>query len=139
MKSVKYKVSIDIFSMICVLGAIITGFVLHKEVWHLYIYDNRILWSAHEFIGLLLVALMAIHCVQHSFWFKNYAKIKPEKKRVTTILLIIAGIVALSGIVLMCGSRSEMVSHIHYLGAILFSLLVLGHVLKRWKIFKSLI
>ncbi len=138
MKLAKYKSAVDIVSMILLLAAIITGFILHKEVWHLHFFGDSSLWRAHETVGLGLLLLVAIHCMQHSFWFKNYAKIKPDRKRVTTILLIIGIIVAISGIILMGGSQSELISHIHYIGAILFTIIAIGHIAKRWKIFKNL-
>ena len=134
----KYKVVVDLLSILALLAAIITGFKLHKEVWHLHVYDDSFLWGTHETIGLMLLALVAAHCIQHSFWFRNYSKIKVEKKRVTAILLTIGIITAVTGIVLMCGSHSEFISHTHYAGAILFTAITIGHVAKRWKILKAI-
>ena len=134
----KYKVVVDLLSMLALLAAIITGFKLHKEVWHLHVYDDSFLLGTHETIGLTLLALVAVHCIQHSFWFRNYSKIKVEKKRVTAILLTIGIITAVTGIVLMCGSHSEFISHTHYAGAILFTAITIGHVAKRWKILKAI-
>ncbi len=139
MNFAKYKPLVDIVSMIMLLVAIVTGFMLHKEVWHLHLFNDHSLWSIHEAVGLVLLVFVAGHCLQHSFWFKNYAKIKPDRKRVTTILLIIGIIVAISGIILMCGSRSELISHIHYVCAILFTIISIGHIAKRWKILKNLL
>ena len=133
-----YKVAVDLLSMLALLAAIITGFKLHKEVWHLHVYDDSFLLGTHETIGLTLLALVAVHCIQHSFWFRNYSKIKVEKKRVTAILLTIGIITAVTGIVLMCGSHSEFISHTHYAGAILFTAITIGHVAKRWKILKAI-
>ncbi|MDE6056432.1 MAG: hypothetical protein K2F93_00300 [Muribaculaceae bacterium] len=133
-----YKVVINLLSMLALLAAIITGFKLHKEVWHLHVYDDSFLLGTHETIGLTLLALVAVHCIQHSFWFRNYSKIKVEKKRVTAILLTIGIITAFTGIVLMCGSHSEFISHTHYAGAILFTAITIGHVAKRWKILKAI-
>ena len=133
-----YKVAVDLLSMLALLAAIITGFKLHKEVWHLHVYDDSFLWGTHETIGLTLLALVAVHCIQHSFWFRNYSKIKVEKKRVTAILLTIGIITAVTGIVLMCGNHSEFISHTHYAGAILFTAITIGHVSKRWKILKAI-
>ena len=133
-----YKVVVDLLSMLALLAAIITGYKLHKEVWHLHVYDDSFLLGTHETIGLTLLALVAAHCIQHSFWFRNYSKIKVEKKRVTAILLTIGIITAVTGIVLMCGSHSEFISHTHYAGAILFTAITIGHVAKRWKILKAI-
>ncbi len=139
MKKSTSKSVADILSMLLMVAAIITGFILHSEVWHLHIYDNTLLWATHEAVGLILLVLVIIHCLQHSFWFKNYSKIQPPRKIVTTILLLVGVMVAVSGMVLMCGSHSEFVSHSHYVSGILFTVLAIGHVAKRWKIFKSLL
>lgn len=139
MKGSNLKLADDIAAIALTLAAIVTGFILHNEVWHSHIYDNTALWALHEASGLVLLVAVILHCTQHSFWFRNYAKIKPERKRVTTILLAIGVIVAATGVVLMCGSHSETVSHVHYVGAILFVALAIGHVAKRWKLFKNLV
>lgn len=132
------KATTDLLSVALVVAAIVSGFVLHSEVWHMHVYDNTTVWTLHEVIGLFLAALVGVHCVQHSFWFKNYSCIKPDRKRVTTIFLIVGIIVLLSGLVLMFGSRSELISHIHYACGILFTILAIGHILKRHKLLRSL-
>ncbi len=134
----KRKLMTDVVAMALVLVAIVTGFMLHNEVWHCRIYDDAALWTLHEVVGLALLAGVLMHCVQHSFWFKNYSRIQPSRKLVTTILLILVLTVAVSGVILLFGSRSEFVSHLHYVAAFAFTLLAIGHVAKRWKIFKSL-
>ncbi len=139
MKTTRYKVITDLLSIIFTLTAIITGFMLHNQVWHLHVYNDTLLWGSHETVGIALIAFIAVHCIQHSFWFKNYSKIQTTRKRVTTILLILGIIVGITGTVLMLGSRSETVSHIHYVGGILFTAVATGHVLKRLKMLKSLI
>ncbi len=138
MKNKRFKIATDLLSMLLTLIAIITGFILHNEVWHLHIFDDYASWGIHEGVGIALLALVTFHCVEHSFWFKNYSKLKINRKRVTTIFLIIAIIVAVTGITLMSGSHSEIVSHIHYAGGILFTIIAVGHVAKRWKLLKSL-
>ena len=139
MKKNKSKSIIDILSMLLVLAAIVSGFMLHRDVWHLHLYSNKLTWYIHEVVGLSLIALITIHCIQHSFWFRNFKKIPTQRRRVTTILLIFMGIVGFTGLVLMCGSRSETISHIHYIVGILFTIIATGHVVKRWKIFRSLL
>ncbi len=139
MANTKSKSAVDIFSMLLVVAAIVSGFVLHKYVWHLHFFSDKTVWYIHEAIGLSLIALIKLHSIQHSFWFKNFKKIPVKRKRVTAILLIAVVIVAITGVILMCGSRSEMISHIHYIVGILFTLIAIGHVLKRWKIFRSLL
>ena len=138
MKSVKWKCVVDVVAMMCVVAAIVSGFVLHREVHHLYIYNDIGLWGMHEAVGLVLAAMLAMHCAQHPQWFRNYRKITVKRKRVTTILLCVGVILAASGVVLMCGSRSEEVSIIHYVLGIVFTLLAVGHVCKRWRIFKGI-
>ncbi len=138
MKSNKWKCVVDVVAMACVIAAIVTGFVLHKEVHHIHIYGNVGLWGAHESVGLVLVALLAVHGAQHPQWFRNYRKIPVKRKRVTTVLLCVGVILAASGIVLMCGSRSEELSILHYVLGIAFTLFAIGHVVKRWRIFKGI-
>ena len=40
MKRNTYKIIVDLLSMLALLAAIITGFMLHKEVWHLHLYND---------------------------------------------------------------------------------------------------
>ncbi|MDE6264101.1 MAG: hypothetical protein K2M11_03050 [Paramuribaculum sp.] len=138
MKSAKWKCVVDVVAMVCVIAAIVSGFVLHREVHHLYIYNDSGLWALHEAVGLVLVAVLAMHGAQHPQWFRNYRKIPVKRKRITTVLLCVGVILAASGIVLMCGSRSEEVSMLHYVFGIVFTLLAIGHVCKRWRIFKGI-
>ncbi len=132
------KSTIDILSMLLALAAIVSGFVLHKYVWHLHFFSNKLIWYIHEVIGLSLIAIITIHCIQHSFWFRNFKRIPAKRRRVTTILLLSGGIVGFTGVILMCGSRSETISHIHYITGILFTFIAVGHVMKRWRMFRSL-
>lgn len=135
----KSKSIIDILSMLLVLAAIVSGLVLHKYVWHLHFYSNKLIWSIHEIIGLFLIALITTHCIQHSSWFSNFKKIPIKRKRVTALLLITYGFTGITGVILMCGSRSETISHMHWIMGILFTIIAAGHVIKRWKIFRSLL
>lgn len=124
--------------MVMMVCAIITGFMLHNEVHHLHIYDNTGLWVAHIVAGVIVAITLALHCLQHSSWFKNYRKIKPKRKIVTTLLFVIACLVIITGTILMLGSHSNFISIFHYIAAIAFSILAIVHVTKRWKIFSSL-
>ncbi len=47
MKKSITKSIVDISAMVLVVGAIVTGFMLHNEVWHQQIYDNTLLWTLH--------------------------------------------------------------------------------------------
>lgn len=132
------KKTTDITAMVMMVCAIFTGFKLHREVHHLHVYDNAGLWNVHIIAGLIVTIALILHCVQHNFWFKNYAKIKPDRKIVTTILFILACFVILSGAILMCGSHSNFISIFHYVTAIAFTLLTICHVAKRWRIFTAL-
>lgn len=126
----------DIAGMLCVVTCIITGMILHRDVHHIYEYHRVALWAVHEAAGVLVLAMIAVHCLQHKAWFRNYRKIPVDKKRVSTMILCVAVLVGASGIVLMLGSRSEEVSVFHYILGIIFTLLALGHVIKCWKLFR---
>lgn len=127
----------DVAAMAMIVCAIITGFKLHLEVHHLYVYDNAGLWTAHIIAGLIVVLALIFHCYQHRFWFTNYVKIPVVRKGVTSLLFALATLAAVSGTVLALGSHSHFVSIFHYVTAIAFTLLAIGHVAKRWKIFKA--
>ncbi len=61
------------------------------------------------------------------------------RKRITDLLAMASTLVLIvTGVLLMAGSRSESVSHVHYVGGILFVIIAVGHVAKRWKIFRAL-
>lgn len=128
----------DIVAIAMVACAIITGFKLHREVHHLHVYDNTWLWAAHITAGSIVVFALIFHCVQHKFWFTNYAKIPVVRKGVTSLLFALAILAAVSGIILSLGSHSQFVSIFHYITAIAFTAFAIGHVAKRWKIFTSL-
>ncbi len=139
MKITTKKAVVDTCSGLIVILAIITGLMLHWKIWHESEINHDIIWNVHVIEGLTLLVLGWIHCKQHSAWFKNYSKIKKERRRVTTILLIIGLVVIATGIIIICGYNSEMLSHIHYVGAIIFTGFVIGHVAKRWKMYISLV
>ena len=126
---------IDIIAMLCGAVCLVSGLMLHVNVHHLMVYDNTALWAIHEAAGLVLSVAVALHCVQHKVWFKNYRKIAVKRKRVSTILLAIVGIVFVTGMILMSGSSYEVISEIHLAAGILFVILAAGHVAKRWKLF----
>lgn len=128
----------DILAILCLIAAIITGFILHKEVNHLYIYNDAATWTIHEIAGLSLTVLVALHCTEHKSWFRNYRKIPAKKITVSTILLATGILILATGIALMAGSRSHFISILHYALGILFTLLAIFHVAKRWKMLKTM-
>lgn len=134
----KNKITVDFCAMVLLLAAIITGFILHRSVNHLFSYNDIALWTAHEAAGLLLLADLIAHSYQHGKWFTNYKKIPLSRKRVTTILIIVGTLLVISGIILMCGSHSHFISIFHYACGIIFTILAIGHVAKRFKILRSL-
>lgn len=134
----KNKKWTDVIAMAFMICAIITGFMLHHDVHHLHFYKHPLLWNTHIISGLIVVAALIFHCIQHKFWFRNYAKIPAVRKGVTTILFVVAILVAVTGIILVSGSHSKFVSIFHYITAIVLTLLAITHVAQRWKIFKSL-
>ncbi|MDE5837579.1 MAG: hypothetical protein K2H39_00850 [Paramuribaculum sp.] len=134
----KNKATVDFCAMALLLTAIITGMILHRQVNHLFIYNNIFLWTTHEIVGLLLLADLIAHSVQHGKWFTNYEKIPVSRKRVTTILIIVGALLMISGLILMFGSHSHFISILHYVCGIIFTILAIGHVAKRLKILRSL-
>lgn len=102
----------DILVILCLIAAIITGFILHKEVNYLYIYNDMTIWTIHEIAGLLLAVLVTLHCLQHKLWFRNYGRIKAKKKADSTGLLVIGILILTTGIQLVMYSRFHFVSNL---------------------------
>ena len=117
----------DIVAVISMLVALVTGFMLHNEIHHSHIYHDVRLWSLHETSGLVWKVIMVLHCVQHTPWFKNYTKIPLRHKAVSTLLLVLSVLIAISGLLLMFGSRSQYISIVHYVLGIIFALAVVYH------------
>lgn len=138
MNIIQRKKLTDLTAMVMLVCAVLTGFMLHSEVHHLYVYNDTWLWAFHIVAGMIVVLALTFHCVQHKFWFKNYAKIPFNRKGITSLLFALAVVVAISGIILACGSHSNFVSIFHYVTAIAFTAFAIGHVAKRWKIFRTL-
>lgn len=128
----------DSLAMLLTLFAIVTGFILHRQVHHLFVYNNTSLWCAHEAVGLALTAFVIAHCFQHKPWFKNFSKIKLSRKWLNSCLLLLAVMTLVSGIVLLCGSHSRFVSIFHYITAIAFTLGAIVHVVNRRKLLLAL-
>lgn len=102
----------DILAILCLIAAIITGFILHREVNHIYVYNTAMTWTIHEIAGLSLTVLVALHCLQHKFRFRNYGKINVKKKIGSTGLLVIGILILTTGIPLVTGSRFHFVSNL---------------------------
>lgn len=129
---------VDMLAMLSMISAIVTGFMLHNEIHHLHVYNDMALWTVHIVSGLIVTAAVVMHCIQHGFWFKNYGKIPVSRKGVTTLLFCVAIAVVISGILLALGSHSNFVSIFHYITSILFVVLAIFHIVRRWKIFTIL-
>lgn len=132
------KIWVDLGATAMAVCAIITGFLLHSEVHHLYIYDDITLWTVHEVAGVLLALFLLIHCVEHKFWFLNYSKILFKRKWLNSTLFILAIIVISTGVILLCGSHSQFVSILHYIMAIAFAVFAFFHVVGHRKTLMSL-
>jgi hypothetical protein len=133
------KVFVDILASVCVITSIATGVVLHTEIHHTFVYNDTLMWTLHSVAALMLVLLIVVHGVQHKAWFKNYRKIPVRRKHVSTIMLVVISLLLVTGVALLCGSHSNFVSLFHFGAGILFTLLAIGHVARRFKIFRALL
>ena len=134
----RLKLITDILAAAGMLTAIVTGFVLHNEIHHLHVYHDVLVWTIHEVAGLLMTALVAVHCVQHKAWFKNYGRISMRRKHASTLFLVALGVILVTGLMLMFGSRSHFVSLLHYVLGILATLMMIAHILRRWRLLRGL-
>lgn len=121
----------DIAVIVTCLVLLLTGIILHAEIHHLHVYDDNLTRTIHEVGGLLFLPLMAAHFVQHHTWFGNYSKIPAKRKRATSVMLMTAILMTISGIILLCGSHSKFISLSHLALSILFSAFAIGHVVNR--------
>ena len=134
----KSKFLVDLLSIIITLATLVTGLVLHKQTHHIFQTDHSFFFI-HSGLGVFLLLLIGFHVYQHIQWFTNYKKLPINKKRITTILDCIGIIVFVFGIILLLGGIFKPISILHYIFGIAFTVLVLVHFIKRWKIFKVLI
>ena len=125
----------DLLLLITFVPSSATGFILHwaghqnnHELWH-----N---WAvAHVISTLLLTILVAIHIYGHWGWYKSLLKgnIK-NKSRVTVALSALMLVVTTTGIVVLFrhqGANTGL-GLWHYVIGIIVSIVVIGHLIKRF-------
>ena len=131
----------DLSMAILTLVSLFTGIQIHyaghfqsHEVWH-----N---WSVvHTIANIALLVIATIHIKQHRGFYKSLCNGKNISRRVKITMLVTTSfvVVALSGICLLAfvkGSGSS-AGLAHYIMGIVFSALGMGHLAKRWKVFKK--
>jgi CHASE3 domain sensor protein len=133
------KPIVDIATMVCLVAAIISGVILHTEIHHTHVYNDLTLWTIHCVAAIAFALLTAVHAVQHGFWFRNYGKIPMPRKVITTLLLLVAAALTITGAILLAGSHSNNLSITHYVLGLLGTALAAGHVAKRIKLLKNLL
>jgi uncharacterized membrane protein len=133
------KPIVDIAAMACLAVAIISGVMLHAEIHHTHVYNDLTLWTIHCVAAIAFVLLAAVHSLQHGFWFRNYGKIPVPRKVFTSLLLLAAVALAVTGAILLAGSHSNSLSIAHYVLGYVGTALAVGHVAKRFKLLKTLL
>ena len=134
---VKTLFLVDLLSAFSFIPVSATGFIMHwaghqlcHELWH-----N---WAiAHLLSTLFFVVVIAMHIYYHWGWYKSLFKngIK-NKSRVTVVLSILMLILVISGNVVLLrhqGPNSNL-GIWHYVLGIIFSVVAIGHFIKRCKI-----
>ena len=129
----------DLSMAVLTLVSLFTGVKIHyaghfqsHEVWH-----N---WSAvHTLANIALLVTASIHIKQHWGFYKSLIKKINLRSKVQMVFNTIFVVVALSGIYLLAFVKGQGSSagFIHYILGIIFSALGLGHLAKRWTVFKK--
>ena len=127
----------DVAVLLTFLPASISGFLLHAsghnsvhEVWH-----N---WAViHIFSTLVFTIAVGVHIYGHLNWYKSlFQKELGNKSRVTIFLSLLMLATIITGNIVLFRHQGPN-SHFglwHYIIGILFTVIAIGHVLKRLKI-----
>lgn len=129
----------DLAMAVLALLSAFTGVQIHyaghfqsHEVWH-----N---WSvAHFFINVALLIVAIVHVKQHWGFYKTLIKNINLRSKVTMMVTLSFSIVALSGIYLLIfvEGQGSSAGFVHYILGIVFTVFGLGHLAKRWRVFKK--
>ena len=130
----------DVAVLLTFLPASISGFLLHAsghndvhEVWH-----N---WAViHIFSTLVFTIAVGIHIYGHLNWYKSlFQKRLGNKSRVTIFLSLLMLATIITGNIVLFRHQGPN-SHFglwHYIIGILFTVIAIGHFLKRFKILRN--
>ena len=124
---------------ILTLISLFTGIQIHyaghfqsHEVWY-----N---WSAvHTIANIALLVTAIMHIKQHWGFYKSLIKKINLRNKVTMLVTTSFVVVALSGIYLLAfvEGQGSSVGFAHYVLGLVFGVLGLGHLAKRWKVLKK--
>ena len=94
---------------------------------------------AHLIINIGLLTTIAVHIKQHWGWFKGLVKHPSFVKKMAFFITLSFIAVSLSGIfvLLFCNKPNTHAGLTHFYLGLLFSLLVIIHLISRWKIFAN--
>ena len=130
----------DVAVLLTFLPASISGFLLHTsghndvhEVWH-----N---WTViHIFSTLVFTIAVGVHIYGHLNWYKSlFQKGLGNKSRVTIFLSLLMLATIITGNIVLFRHQGPN-SHFglwHYIIGILFTVIAIGHFLKRFKILRT--
>ena len=130
----------DMAVLLTFLPASISGFLLHAsghndvhEVWH-----N---WAViHIFSSLIFTIAVGVHIYGHLNWYKSlFQKGLGNKSRVTIFLSLLMLATIITGNIVIFRHQGPN-SHFglwHYIIGILFTVIAIGHFLKRFKILRN--
>ena len=126
----------DLALIVLGLLSLTTGVAIHfahhflsHGVWH-----N---WSiVHIIINILLLIFVGFHVKQHWGWFKALVKKSSFRKKISFFIMMAFIAVVLSGAFLLvfCKGQGSHAGLVHYYLGVLFSVLVIIHVARRFKV-----
>lgn len=109
---------------------IATGMMLHVDVNHKHIAGFTTTTCIHLAAVAAMLRMAFQHIRKHSKWFGAFAKLRWSKKTVNAVMSIIGTVVVVTGVLILFSAAHEL-SIAHYITGILFTLLALGHSVKR--------
>lgn len=110
--------------------SIATGMMLHVDVNHKHIVGFTPLTYIHLAAVAAMLWMTFQHVRKHSKWFGAFAKLRWSKKTINGLMAVVGTTVAVSGVLILFSAAHEL-SIAHYITGILFTLLALGHSVKR--------
>lgn len=127
----------DIAVLLTFLPASISGFILHAA-GHNGIHETWHNWAViHIFSTLVFTIAVGIHIYGHLNWYKSlFQKRLGNKSRVTIFLSLLMLATIITGNIVLFRHQGPN-SHFglwHYIIGILFTVIAIGHFLKRFKI-----
>ena len=130
---------VDLSMAVLAAMSLFTGIQIHYAD-HFQSFEIWRIWSiVHVIISIALLVMILIHVKQHKAFFKTLFNNIGIRKKVIMLLMMSFLIVLISGIILLMFIKGQgsSIGLVHWILGVMFWGLCLGHLAKRWKVFKK--